>query len=318
MTRPLLVAIYLIVGAAVSQAQNPANPASTTTAPQRRRIIDVNTHLATNLVRQNLENGEEPAAGTTDAVLLTTVQRMDRFGIRVTVPHSDSVSLLERWRAKEPDRFVPSLGLITRRSGRKNWPKFDAVRALLRDHKLGAIGEIYISPQLPENDPALEQYLALAEEFDVPVSFHLTGMIHPALTDKHTYAMTQPTVLQSILRRHLKLRVQIGHGGYPWLSETVALMWRAPNVYADLSLIDWLLPTEEFREYMHGLVRAGLASQLMFGTYAGGDVKADLDLTSKAIDGIEGASFLTDAEKNAIFCGNAARLYKLSDKICAM
>jgi len=63
-----------------------------------------------------------------------------------------------------------------------------------------------------------------SEEFDVPVSFHLTGMVNPLIIDKPTYVQSQPTVLQGITARHPRLPVQIGHGGYPWLSETKAIL----------------------------------------------------------------------------------------------
>lgn len=296
---------------------------------QRRPIIDVNTHLATNLVRQNMMRGEEPPATVTDPVLLSTLRLMDRFNTRILVPHSDFVNLLEHWRAKAPDRFATSVGLIIREPGRTNWPSLDKVRTLLREHKLAAIGEIYISPKLPEDDPMLDQYLALAEEFDVPASFHLTGMIHPMLPDKPTYAQSQPTVLQRIIARHPRLRIQIGHGGYPWLSETKAVLrtglmagnataGQNPSgaVYADLSMINWNLSAEEFSDYLQSLVRAGFARQLMFGSYIGGDVQSDLAHMSRGIEAIEHASFLTEEQKNDIFCGNAARFFKLGGKIC--
>ncbi len=296
---------------------------------QRRPIIDVNTHLATNLVRQNMMRGEEPPATVTDPVLRTTLQLMDQFNVRMLVPHSDFVNLLEHWRAKAPDRFVTSVGLTIRGPGRTNWPSLETVRTLLREHKVAAIGEIYISPKLPEDDPMLDRYLALAEEFDVPASFHLTGMINPLLPDKPTYAQSQPTVLQGIMARHPRLRVQIGHGGYPWLSETKAVLRTAlmrgnpapgpdlsREVYADVSMINWNLNVDEFRDYLQNLVRAGFGRQLMFGSYIGGDAERDLNFMSRGIEAIERASFLTEAQKSDIFCGNAARFFKLDSKIC--
>ena len=273
--------------------------------------------------------GEEPPATVTDPVLRTTLQLMDRFNVRMLVPHSDFVNLLEHWRAKAPDRLVTSVGLMIRGPGRTNWPSLETVRTLVREHKLAAIGEIYISPKLPEDDPMLDQYLALAEEFDVPASFHLSGMVNPLLIDKPTYAQSQPTVLQGIMARHPRLRVQIGHGGYPWLSETKAVLRTAlmrgnappgPDlsrvVYVDVSMINWNLNVDEFRDYLQNLVRAGFGGQLMFGSYIGGDVEADLDHMARGIEAIEHASFLTEAQKSDIFCGNAARFFKLDSKIC--
>lgn len=36
------------------------------------------------------------------------------------------------------------------------------------------------------------------------------------------------------------------NAGYPFLDEAIALMYRYPNVYADLSTITWILPRNGF------------------------------------------------------------------------
>lgn len=44
------------------------------------------------------------------------------------------------------------------------------------------------------------------------------------------------------------------------------MMYMYPQLYADLAVINWVLPREEFHEYLRGLVRAGLSKRLMFGS----------------------------------------------------
>ena len=81
-------------------------------------------------------------------------------------------------------------------------------------------------------------------------------------------------------------------------------------------MINWNLNVDEFRDYLQNLVRAGFGRQLMFGSYIGGNVETDLNFMSRGIEAIEHASFLTEAQKSDIFCGNAARFFKLDSKIC--
>jgi len=39
-----------------------------------------------------------------------------------------------------------------------------------------------------------------------------------------------------------------------------------PQLYVDISVIDWNLPREEFHKYLRRLVEAGCAKQIMFGS----------------------------------------------------
>jgi predicted TIM-barrel fold metal-dependent hydrolase len=83
-----------------------------------------------------------------------------------------------------------------------------------------------------------------------------------------------------------------------------------PQVYADLGAIDWLRPRETFHDYLRGLVRAGFAKRLMFGS----DQMIWPEGIGKAIEGVESASFLTDEQKRDIFFNNAVRFLRLDEK----
>ncbi|MGI9066805.1 MAG: hypothetical protein ACR2HX_10430 [Pyrinomonadaceae bacterium] len=39
-----------------------------------------------------------------------------------------------------------------------------------------------------------------------------------------------------------------------------------PQVYAGLAVINWVIPREEFHDYLRRLMRVGLGKQLMFGS----------------------------------------------------
>jgi predicted TIM-barrel fold metal-dependent hydrolase len=60
-----------------------------------------------------------------------------------------------------------------------------------------------------------------------------------------------------------------------------------PQVYADLAVINWIIPREEFHEYLQDLIRAGLGKRLMFGS----DQMVWPEAIGLAIDAIKSADF---------------------------
>lgn len=117
-------------------------------------------------------------------------------------------------------------------------------------------------------------------------------------------------MLEAVLVRHPKLRLYIMHAGWPYLEDSKAIMAEYPQVYADLAVIDWIIPREEFHDYLHALVRAGLGKRLMFGS----DQMMWPEAIGMAIEAIETAPFLTPAQKRDIFYNNAARFLRLDKK----
>jgi predicted TIM-barrel fold metal-dependent hydrolase len=99
------------------------------------------------------------------------------------------------------------------------------------------------------------------------------------------------------------------HAGYPFLDDTVALMSAYPQLYADLSGVNWSGPREAFHDYLHSLIKAGMGKRLMFGSDGVGLPEA----IGLAVDGIESASFLTNEQKDDIFLNNAVRFLRLDE-----
>ena len=219
--------------------------------------------------------------------------------------HLDSV---ERWRAAAPDRIVGGAQIDV------GIPIPDVVR-LRRDFlsgRLGLLGEVgnqYLG--LSPDDPMLEPYFALAEELDIPVGIH-TGISDPGTPyqccPKFRVALGNPMLLEEVLIRHPKMRLYLMHAGYPYLQETIALMSVYPQVYADLSVIDWIIPRAEFHAYLQSLVRAGLGKRLMFGS----DQMMWPEVIEIGITAIQEADFLSEEQKRDIFYNNAARFLRLS------
>jgi len=97
------------------------------------------------------------------------------------------------------------------------------------------------------------------------------------------------------------------HGGWPYLQETIALLFMYPQVYTDLGAIDWALPRSEFHAYLGALMRAGFGKRLLFGS----DQMYWPEAIGMAVDAIDSATFLTPTEKRDIFYGNAVRFLQL-------
>ncbi len=186
-------------------------------------------------------------------------------------------------------------------------PPVDSVRALLRSGTAKALGELpppYLG--LSPADSLFAPYIALAEEFDVPVLIHVAGI--GGRSPAYRSSMGRPLLLEGVLKKHPALRLYVENAGYPFGDEIVALLYMYPNVYVDVSTITWLIPRTAFHDYLRRLVRAGFEDRVMFGT----DQFGYPEITAAAVEAIESAAFLTAAQQRKIFYDNAARFFRLS------
>ena len=280
-------------------------------AQPRAPIIDMHLHAfpADFFGKAGLPNpvtGTPSAASTDEALLQASLTALERYNI-VKAVTSGPLARVEQWRTAAPDRFI----------GAPLFPQFAPMPDLgiLRTEflagRIGALGEITAQyAGLSPSDPSLEPYFALAEELDLPVGMH-TGLGPPGTPygccSKFRVTLGNPVLLEEVLLRHPKLRLYIMHGGRPYLQETIAIMSMYPQVYADLAVINWIPPRQEFHDYLHRLVQAGLGKRLMFGS----DQMIWPEAIGMAIESIESADFLTAEQKRDIFYNNAARFLRL-------
>jgi predicted TIM-barrel fold metal-dependent hydrolase len=85
--------------------------------------------------------------------------------------------------------------------------------------------------QVRADDPALDPiYRACADE-ELPIWIHTSvyWQRDVPLTFEH------PLYLDAVAARFPDLRIIAGHGGWPWIADMVAVAWRQPNVYVDVS-----------------------------------------------------------------------------------
>jgi len=126
--------------------------------------------------------------------------------------------------------------------------------------------------------------------------------------------MTQgdPLLLEDVLLKHQKLRLYVMHAGWPRFESMIALLYMHPGVYLDIAALQapFVIPRSEYYRYLRGLVDAGFAKRIMFGS----------DFPEQAaagIDAIRNADFLSEEQKSDILCGNAARFLKLDSSVCS-
>jgi uncharacterized protein len=306
-----LILLTILASAALAQKNEQSRPP----------IIDVHVHAYAKderwtLKAPNPRTGLPLTATTEQAHMQATFAEMKKYNIVKAVVSNHYEAVL-RWRAAEPGLVMASYGFIDPLTAGFNYPSTADLAYLRKEHAAGrllALGEL--TPQyqgIGPNDPKMEPIWALAEELDIPVGLHTS--LGPARTPytccpKFRTSLGNPALLEEVLIRHPKLRVYLMHAGFPYLQETIAIMLMYPQVYADLGVLDWSRPREEFHEHLRALMRSGLGKRIMFGS----DQMVWPEAIGMAVEGIESASFLTEEQKRDIFYNNAVRFLRLDEQ----
>jgi predicted TIM-barrel fold metal-dependent hydrolase len=282
-------------------------------AQERPPIIDMHMHTglfhevpagAPALCRPEPCRGEGRATAGHAETLEKTLEAMDRYNIVRGFLSGVDLSIIQKWIAAAPGRFIASPFILE--AGR---PDPEMLRQEYAAGRLSGMGEIGTQLNgVPPNDPRLEPYFALAEELDLPVLIHTLG-IGPYMPGFRS-AAGSPLLLEDVLVRHPRLRLFVENAGYPYRHEMIAMMYQYPQLYADVSTITWVIPRIAFYDYLEALVRAGLAKRLMFGS----DQMVWPEKIGKAVETIEKAPFLTKEQKRDIFYNNAVRFLRLEQE----
>ncbi len=218
--------------------------------------------------------------------------------------------VMEAWKGELGERLIPALPVL--------FPdKIDlfGVRLRVERGEISVFGEVWSQQNgFSPSGPELEPLLALAEELDVPVGIHMgpgvPGLAYAAETSGYRARLTNPVELEEALIRHPKLRVYVMHAGYPMLDEMIHMLFSHPQLYVDISVINWYHPRAHFHHYLEKLVDAGFGKRIMFGS----DQVIWPRALEIAIEAIETADFLTHEQREDIFHDNAARFLRLAPR----
>ena len=283
-------------------------------SPARPPVIDVHVHSTNTSPQQALD-------------------RMKSLNIRFLVVSSLTSDLPQWAGALAGTQFLPGLVFpcadgrapITGRPCFDSGTELPDVSWLTGELKAGRIKAFSeLSPQylgMSPADPRMEPYWQLAEQFDLAVGIHMgpgpPGIAYdaspvPFKAPAFRMAMSDPLLLEEVLLRHKRLRMFVMHAGWPQLERMIALMYAHPNVYVDVAALQSqaLVPRAAYYRHLRGLVDAGFAKRIMFGS----DFP---DQAAPGIDAVLEADFLSAEQKADILCNNAVRFLRLDASLCS-
>jgi predicted TIM-barrel fold metal-dependent hydrolase len=295
-----LCGIALIILSADAQSQ--------ARSAERLPIIDMHMHALWWGARL-----KEPATGfvgpeSPDALQSQTIAEMNRWNIVKAVASGPK---LDAYRAELGSRILPGVFM----QGQPTTTP-EALREMHRRGDLSVLAEF--APQyagIAPNDERLEPYFALAEEVGIPIGIHMgPGPPGAAYVGAPDYRMqlSNALLLENVLVRHPKLRIYVMHAGWPLLDSMIGLLYAHPQVFVDIAVIDWVVPEAEFHTYLRRLVEAGYEKRIMFGS----DNMMWPQSFQVAITRITSATYLTEEQKRAILCRNAATFLQLAQTTC--
>jgi predicted TIM-barrel fold metal-dependent hydrolase len=236
------------------------------------------------------------------------VAEMERLNVTAVV-FGDPASL-KTWLEAAPGRVIPGRSFNQGLQPGVRVP-LDELRQSFTTDGFRVMGEIGLQYEgLSPSDPSVDEYFALAEELDIPVAIHMgTGGSGRANVAMPSYrgSMGNPLLLEELLARHPKLRVQVMHAGYPMIDNMLTLLQANSHVYVDVAGLIWSYPLAEVNRYIERLVVAGFGDRVMFGT----DQLGWPGLMAYSISLIQNADYLTPGQKRDILYDNAARFLRL-------
>jgi len=214
---------------------------------------------------------------------------------------------VKKWKDAAPNRVIPGTGF---EKGNDRIP-LDELRKDFTTGGMKVMGEISLQyGGISPSDPAYDKYFALAEELDIPVAIHMgTGGSGRAnlIMPEFRGSAGNPLLLEELLARHPKLRVQIMHAGYPMIDNLLTLLQANSHVYVDIAGLIWSYPIKEVNRYIERIVDAGFEDRIMFGT----DQFMWPKLMAYSISIIQNADYLTPEQKRDILYNNAAPFLRL-------
>jgi uncharacterized protein len=236
------------------------------------------------------------------------IAEMDRLNVTAVV-FGDPKSV-QKWKDAAPGRVIPGTSFTAGMGNAAHVP-LDELRNDFTTGGFKVMGEIGLQYEgISPSDPSVDQYFALAEQLDIPVAIHMgtggSGRANVTLP-KFRGSMGNPLLLEELLARHPKLRVQVMHAGYPMIDNMLTLLQANSHVYVDVAGLIWSYPLKEVNRYIERLVDAGFEDRVMFGT----DQVLWPKLMPYSTSIIQNADYLTPEQKRDILYNNAARFLRL-------
>ena len=195
----------------------------------------------------------------------------DMKRLNVTAVIFGDPASVKKWEDAYPGHVIPGTSFTAGGMTPGGRVPLDELRKDFTTGGFKVMGEIGLQYEgLSPSDPSVDKYFALAEELDIPVAIHMGtgGSGRANISSPHFRgSIGNPLLLEELLARHPKLRVQVMHAGYPMIdnmltppSGQLARVCRCGRAHLELSL--W----KEVNRYIQRLVEAGFEDRVMFGT----------------------------------------------------
>jgi predicted TIM-barrel fold metal-dependent hydrolase len=132
--------------------------------------------------------------------------------------------------AMHPGRFLPL-------------PSYDAALSdipsrIVADHRRIGLAGVCVLPICDDrqaDDPANDALYDVCTQLGIPVWIHSVN----TWSERHPSDYSHPRFADRVACRFPGLKIVLGHGGWPWVNEAVAIAWRHLNVYLEPSAFRW-------------------------------------------------------------------------------
>ena len=229
---------------------------------------------------------------------------------------------ISQYRSDKDVRFLLSPMLpCPELTAQRKWCAVDSVGPMpdsvwleqqLANGSLEGIGELVFNyAGIAPDDPVMSSYWSMAARHDA-IAFVHSGRgpangqgprRHAGCCKAYRADYGNPSLLRPVLQRHPRLRMVVQHAGFDYMSETLSLLRDFPNVFVEISVLNSVGPRALHDSSLQTLVSSGFGDRIVLGS-------DDLDY-APIIERIEGAAFLSPAQRRAIYYDNAARLLRL-------
>lgn len=187
--------------------------------------------------------------------------------------------------------------------------------------KLGLRGvKLYPHSGFYANDPRLDRVYDKCIQLGVPV------VIHTGIKSRRWQWIkyNNPIYVDDVATNFPDLNIIICHGGFPWCNEFLTVAYSNPNIWVDITFIDYIERTFEQTGLTENMMRSFVnlvgTDRILWGT-EGPEMclhlygQHDITYYRKSQDFLVNRfDFLTDQDKRNILGGNAVRLLKLREE----
>ena len=279
---------------------------------QQTRIIDVHIHCydETRFGHPMPDVAGCKSSKNADVHFRETYAALRKAGV-VKAVVSGSPAAVEEWMKKDSFHlFIPGLMIDNPDDFGLDTVRFEQ---MVREKKVAVFGEIgtyYSGTTL--SDSVWQPYLRICEKYDIPVAVHEGGGAPETPyhgSPKARLTLGDPFLIEDVLVRYPKLRINMMHSGEVWYEHAVRMMLMYPQLYSDLGVMLWVSPlTQHYTiEFLRQAKKAGCLNRVMFGT----DQMTWPGATEKSLQFLNSLTFLSRQDKEDILYNNAARFLRL-------